>query len=202
MDIASKTTAPNGPLSQSQQLEVAAAHERAHAIRKAAAVAGFNGWVTGIAAACSAPFALFSLPGLLIAVGLTLVAYNEFKGRRRLLQYDQAAPTFLGWNQIGFLALICIYCIWMLVVGLTNESSFAAEIKASPELKSILGSAEDFDQFYRGIVAVFYGLVIALSVVFQGLNALYYFTRRKYVEAYVRDTPTWVLDLQQLTSQT
>ncbi len=202
MEIASTTTAADGPLSQSQQLEVAAAKERARKIRKAAAVAGFNGWVTSIAAACSAPFALFSLPGLLIAAGLTLVAFNEFKGRRRLLQFDQAAPTFLGWNQIGFLALICIYCIWMLVVGLTNESSLAVEIKASPELKSVFGSADDFDQIYRVWVAVFYGTVIAISVVFQGLNAVYYFTRRKYVDAYVRDTPAWVLDLQQLTSPT
>ena len=62
MTDATSTTEPNGPLNQSQQHEVAAAHERAGKIRKAASVARFNGWMTGIFAACSAPFALFSLP--------------------------------------------------------------------------------------------------------------------------------------------
>ncbi len=111
MAIATNAAEPNGPLSQSQQQEVAAAHDRARTIRKVAAVAKFNGWMTGIAAACSAPFALFSLPGFLATAGLSLVAYNKLKGRRRLLRFDQGAPAFLGWNQIGFLALITSYCI-------------------------------------------------------------------------------------------
>jgi hypothetical protein len=46
---------------------------------------------------------------------------------------------------------------------------------------------------------VLYGSVIALSALFQGANALYYFSRRKYVEAYVRDTPVWVVDLERAT---
>lgn len=196
------TTEPNGPLSQEQQQEVAAAHDRAQKIRKAAAVAGFNGWVTGIIAACSAPFALFGLSGLLVTAGLSFVAYNEFKGRRRLLQFDQKAPAFLAWNQIGFLALITCYCAWMLVVGLSGESLFAEELKTNPELRSLIGSADDLDHFYRIIVAVFYGTVIALSAIFQGLNAFYYFTRQKHVDDYLQKTPDWVLDLQHLTSPT
>lgn len=202
MAIATNTAEPNGPLSQSQQQEVAAAHDRARKIRKAAAVARFNGWMTGIAAACSAPFALFSLPGFLVMAGLSLVAYNEFKGRQRLLQFDLEGPAFLGWNQVGFLALITSYCIWMLVVGLTGESPIAAEIKAKPELRAAFDSMDGFDQTYRVLVVAVYGTVIALSAVFQGFNALYYFTLRKHVQAYVQDTPDWVLDLQHLTSRT
>ena len=45
-----------------------------------------------------------------------------------------------------------------------------------------------------------YGSVIALSVIFQGGNALYYFTRRKHVEAYVAETPAWIRDLQSGTT--
>ncbi len=202
MAIATITSEPNGPLSQSQQHEIAAAHDRARKIRKAAAVAGFNGWMIGIFAACSAPFALFSLPGFLVTAGLSLVAYNEFKGRRRLLQFDQKAPTFLGSNQVGFLALITSYCIWMLVVGLTSESPFAEELKAKPELRAIFDSVDDLDQAYRILIVAVYGIVIVLSAIFQGLNALYYFTRRKHVKAYVQNTPDWVLDLQRLSSPT
>jgi hypothetical protein len=200
MAIESVAAEPNGPLNQSQQHEVAAAHDRAQKIRRAAVVAGFNGWTTGIIAACSAPFALFSLPGFLVTIGLSLVAYNEFKGRRRLLQFDQKAPAFLGWNQVGFLVLITSYCVWMLVVGLTSEGPFAAEVKAKPELSVVFDSVDEVDQLYKTLIAVVYGTVIVLSAVFQGLNAFYYFTRRKHVKAYVQNTPEWVLELQHLTS--
>lgn len=44
------------------------------------------------------------------------------------------------------------------------------------------------------------GIVILVSVLFQGLNAIYYFTRRKHVDAYVQNTPEWVLNLNRLTS--
>jgi hypothetical protein len=33
-------------------------------------------------------------------------------------------------------------------------------------------------------------------VVFQGVNAIYYFTRRRHVEAYIAQTPEWIRDLQ------
>ena len=47
----------------------------------------------------------------------------------------------------------------------------------------------------------FYGTVIALSVIVQGLTAAYYFTRRKHVEACLRDTPAWALDVERMTTQ-
>jgi len=200
MAVETITSASQGPLSQSQQHEVVAANDRARRVRKAANVAAFNGWVTGFFAACSAPFALFGLSGLLVTAGLSLVAYNEFRGRRRLLQFDREAPAFLGWNQVGFLALIIAYCVWMLFTGLTGEGPFAAELKTKPELRAAFASLDGMDQLYRVLIAAVYGTVIVLSVVFQGLNAVYYFTRRKHVSDYVRETPDWVLDLQRLTA--
>ncbi len=199
MAIATLTSEPTGPLSQTQQHQVAAAHERAKKIRKAASVASFNGWVTGIFAVCSAPFAVFSLSGFVMTVGLSIVAYNEFRGRKRLLQFDQRAPAFLGWNQVAFLALIVCYCIWMLIAGLTSDGPLAAELKAKPELGAVFDSTGEFDELYRMLVVAVYGSIIVLTGVFQGLNALYYFSRRKYVNAYVEETPDWVLDLQRLT---
>ncbi len=63
-----------------------------------------------------------------------------------------------------------------------------------------MGSLEEVDSLYSGVVVAFYGTIIALTVVVQGLNAFYYFSRRKYVDAYLRDTPDWVLDLERLAS--
>jgi hypothetical protein len=185
-------------LAQEHRRELALANQRAKKIRKAAGVAAFNGWATGIFAALSAPFALFSIAGLFVTVGLSVVAYNEFQGRKRLLRFDPLSPALLGWNQVGLMALIVLYCLWMLFAGLTGAGPFAGEMQTNPELAGALGSLSQFDEFYKVLVVAVYGTVIVLSVIFQGLNALYYFTRRKHVEAYVQETSEWVLDLQQM----
>lgn len=86
MAVAELTTDPSGPLTLGDQQEIAAAHTRAKKVRKAAAVAAFNGWVTAAFAVLSAPFSIFSLSGIFVTAGLAIVAYNEFQGRRRLLK--------------------------------------------------------------------------------------------------------------------
>ncbi len=193
------TIAQAGPLTPEHRHELTLAQERARPIRRAARVASFNAWATGILAALSAPFALFSVTGLLVTVGLAAVAYNEFRGRRHLLAFDPAGANILGWNQLGLLTMIIVYCLWMIYTGLTGADSFATELRAIPDFEAALGSPDQFGDLYRVMVFAVYGTVIVLSLVFQGLNALYYFTRRKYVEAYVRETPPWVVDLQRTT---
>ncbi len=64
------------------------------------------------------------------------------------------------------MALIISYCIWMLIVGLTSEGPFAAELKAQPELSVALDSGDQFDQLYRMLLVAVYGTVIVLSGVF------------------------------------
>jgi hypothetical protein len=184
-------------LTAEQKQELVLAKDRSRAIRRAAGVANFNGWATGIIALLSAPFAIFSMAGFLVAVGLIVVAYNEFRGRRRLLEYDPAAAPFLGWNQIGLMTLITVYCIWTMF---KSAGAFATEIQSRPELAEALGSLEGFEPLFRQIVFVFYGTVIALTIAFQGLNAAYYFTRRKSIAAYLRETPAWVLEVQRLAA--
>ena len=200
MSVATLAEPATGPLAAEHHRELAVANERSKKIRKAAGVAAFNGWVTGIFAVTSAPFAPFSIAGFLVTVGLGIVAYNEFQGRKRLLRFDDSAATLLGWNQVGFLAMIIVYCLWMMFAGLTSEGPFAAEIAAKPELAEVLDSVDGLDQIYRLIILAVYGSVIGLSVIFQGWNAYYYFSRRKHVEAYIRETPAWVLDVQRATT--
>jgi hypothetical protein len=176
------------------------AQVRAKQIRTAAGVAAFNGWVTAFFAAASAPFAPFSFVGALVTLGLGVVAYNEFQGRRKLLQFDARGADMLGWNQLGFLGLIVVYSAWMLFTGLTGAGPFAGELQKSPELASILGPVEQYDELYRMIVVAVYGTMIVLGVLFQGGYALYYFSRRKLLTGYVRDTPVWICDLQRATA--
>ncbi len=194
------TESTNPPFSESHQRALAGARDRAEPIRRASRVATFNAWTTAILAMLSAPFALFSVAGMLVFAALALVAWNEFRGRRRLLAFDPAGATILGWNQLGLLGMITLYCAWALYSNLWGGGSIEAQLKANPQLGPAVGSVQGFDDLYRSIVIVLYGSVIVLSAIFQGGNALYYFSRRKYVEAYVRETPQWVVDLRQATS--
>lgn len=188
------------PLSELHHRALAAARKRAEPVLRAARVASFNAWTTAILTVASAPFALFSLAGLGIFVGLALVAWNEFRGRRLLLKFEPSGATLLGWNQLGLLALITTYCLWAIYANLWGSESIEDQLNANPELRAAFGSLDGLTQLIQPIVLAFYGLVIALSAVFQGGNALYYFTRRKYVAKYVDETPAWVIDLEQATS--
>ncbi len=188
------------PLSDSHQKALRAASLRAEPIRRAARVATFNAWTSAILAGLSAPFALFSVAGAAVFVALALVAWNEFRGRRRLLAYDPTGPTLLGWNQLGLLAVISLYCLWALCTNLWGPSSIASQLEASPELTAAIGSTDGLEALDRTVAIAFYGSVIALSAIFQGASAAYYFSRRKYVETYVRETPAWVIDLERATT--
>jgi hypothetical protein len=196
-------TAPTNPLlDQSHHRALEASSRRSKPIRKAARVAAFNGWTTAVFALFSAPFACFSPVGLAVFAGLAAVAWNEFRGRRRLVAFDPRGATILGWNQLGLLLMIALYCGWSLYHGLAGAGSLEAQLAASPELKSAVGSLQEIEgleHLYRTLVVAIYGSVILLSVIFQGANAIYYFTRRGLIEGYLSDTPAWVLDLQRAT---
>ncbi len=43
-----------------------------------------------------------------------------------------------------------------------------------------------------------YGIAILLTLLFQGLNARYYFARVQLLADYLRETPDWVVDLQKI----
>ncbi len=190
----------DGPLTPEHHQQLLEANQRARKIHTAAGVAAFNGWVTGAIAVLSAPFAPFSIAGSLVTIGTAVVAYNEFRGRRMLLSFKPRGAALLGWNQVGLLGLIVGYCLWMIVAGLVGPSPYESELQAYPELKSVLGSPEQLRRLTQTLVLAVYGSVIGLSGIFQGLNAVYYFTRRKHIDAYLQKTPPWVVTLQRSTS--
>lgn len=187
------------PLSELHHRALAAARQRAEPVRRAARVASFNAWTTAILAGFSAPFALFGTAGFVVFAGLALVAWNEFRGRSRLLEFDPAGASILGWNQLGLFALITAYSLWSIYANLWGSQSIDAQLHSNPDLRAAFGSLSGFAQLIKPIVLAFYGLVIALSAVFQGGTALYYFTRRTYVATYAAETPAWVIDLQRAT---
>ena len=68
-----------------------------------------------------------------------------------------------------------------------------------PELRQLGNLQETIGNLYVQITLALYGSVFLGSVLFQGGNALYYFSRERLVREYVNDTEPWVIDLQKST---
>lgn len=175
------------PLSPQQQEELTRANERAKKVLSATKVATFNGWTIGIFAAITLLFALFSVTALVVGAGMAIVAWNEFRGRSLLRRFDPHGPRLLGRNQLGFMSLLVGYGLWGIFRTLTNP------IPLIEELEAVVGPVGDL---IINLVLVMYGGVVLVSLLFQGLNARYYFARIKLVQDYLSETPAWIIDVQ------
>ena len=113
--------------------------------------------------------------------------------RGTLQRFDLRAPRLLGWNQVGFLTLLILYCLWSIYI------TFARPL--SPEIQEQLEFlATDITGLVTGLTVVVYGAVIVVTMIFQGLNARYYFARTVLMEDYLRETPDWIVELQKKIS--
>jgi mannose/fructose/N-acetylgalactosamine-specific phosphotransferase system component IIC len=55
--------------------------------------------------------------------------------------------------------------------------------------------ADDADLVHLAIT-ILYSSLIAVAIFAQGGTALYYFSRQKYLQRYVQETPAWILEMQ------
>lgn len=188
---------PSGPLSADNLRELELAQRRAKTVRRAISVARFNGWTVGTFAGLSLLGGVFSLTSLLVGVALTVVSYNEFSGAKALQRFDQAAPRRLGFNQLGLCGVAILYSLWNIYSTLTGPNPYEAALAAGGQAIEILGSIE---QLQTTLTFAVFGAMIVLSIIFQGGMAWYYFTRKRLVQAYVSETPGWIIDLQRATS--
>ena len=186
-------TASPAPLSSAQIDQLAHARRAARKALGPAKAAAFNGWSCAICSALCLPFALFSGSALMMCVGLAVVAFNELRGRKRILAFDHTAATMLGFNQLGLIGLVTVYCAWSLIAALTGPNPFAEQIASTPELAQMLGPIAGL---HRTLSIITYSTIIALTAIFQGLTALYYFRRARHIQRYVAAMPDWIIAIQ------
>ena len=184
-----ESDANEGPLSSEQREELTTATERAGKLLGAGKVASFNGWTLGVIGAVSLLFGLFSLTSLIAGACLLAVAWNEFRGRDMLRAFDPQGPDLLWKNQVGLMSLVIAYCAWSMYKTVAYPSSEAAQ------LEELAGLPADF---ISDMTLSVYGMAILLTLLFQGLNARYYFARVRMLAEYLRETPDWIVDLQRI----
>lgn len=187
--------APAQPvMTPAMRQELAAAKQRRKKIDRAAHVAMFHAWSYAIIGALCVPFALFSITSLLAAIVLGAVAYMEFTGRRMLRELDDTGPVVLACNEAALGVIIVLYAGWRLYLAATGKG-YAGQL--SDKLNSQvadLNTAGIVDLARTAEYATYTVLLVA-TVVYQGLMALYYWTRLPHLRAFVRDTPQWAIDV-------
>ena len=180
------------PLTPEHHAQIARARAQRKKVDRALKVAAFNAWSFSVFAGLSLLFAVLSLNALIAAIALAGLAYNEFRGRRRLQRLDPRGPQTLGFNQVVCCALIAVYCGVRLVDTQTGPGVYAQAIEQSPELASALAPMEGL---ITTATLITYALVLVVGVTVQGATAWYYFSRRRWLNDYLQQTPAWVLDL-------
>ncbi|KKK96694.1 hypothetical protein LCGC14_2660190 [marine sediment metagenome] len=114
------------------------------------------------------------------------------------LGLDPTAPALLGWNQIAFMAMIIAYSAWRIYAGLTGPGPYGAQIANEPALAPMLAPIA---KLHATLTVIIYGTLIAAAILFQGLTARYYFSRRRRLLEYLQQTPKWILDIQRTTAR-
>ena len=186
------------PLAEADFLLLRQAAVRRRAVRAAATTAKASAVVTLVIGASSVLFVLIwpSWDGAIVSVGLCAIGVVEYLGSRRMRLADPSAARLLGANQLCFLGLIALYCAWQMI---SFSPQRARDAVLSEDARSMLRDLPELEKTVSGIDRVaplityaFYGMVVFLSVLCQGGLALYYFTRRRRLEAFSRETPAWL----------
>ncbi len=173
------------------------ARHQGRKIGRAASVATFSGWSMACFAGLTLLSGLFSLPALLLGIGMSVIAYIELRGARRLRRFDLGAPRQLGLNQIALGVLLFGYGLWGLLNALFGPSPYEQYLAAGGQMAEVIAPIEHLN---RAIGVLFYALVILCGVFAPAGAAVYYFSRRRHLVAYLKNTPQWVIDTLRLAA--
>ena len=175
------------PLSPAQLDALAAGLARAGKILGAARLAAFTGWTLLAFGVLSFLITFFSLTGVLVSCALGAVAWNELEGRKLVLRFRPEGPRRLARNQLWFLGVIVVYCLWAIYKSWFHPLPEAAQVEDLLELGS---------GFVATATSAFYGLVMVVGVAYQLGMYRYHKGRVRMVEEYVAETPPWVVEVE------
>lgn len=174
-------------LSAEERAALARARDALRPVHRAGRWATFTLWTVGGFGALTVLWGLVAGGGgLVVGAALMAVAWNERRGRDRLLALDPHGARILGWNQILLAAVITVY------LGLVILRSRTTTDPSLQELQTMVGLDPDL---VADLTTMVYGAVIVIVDLVQVFMARFHFRRESMAEAVRRDTPPWVLDV-------
>jgi hypothetical protein len=181
-------------LSAEHLLDLQRARTALRKVRRAISVASFDGWTIGAFAALTLLFGLNSLSSVSIGLARGAIAYVELRGASQLRRLDPRAARTLGFNQLALGMVLIVYALWRTFSILRYGSGAYDVVSASdPQMAQMLQPVENLT---RLISLAIYAALIVIGVFAQGGLALFYFTRAKHIEAYLAQTPAWIVAMQ------
>jgi hypothetical protein len=184
---------PIAPVLSDEHLrQLAAARRAGGKLKRAIAVASFDGWTVGVFGALTLLTGLTDPSGLLMGAGMGAVAFVELRGAGRLKRLESGVTRTLGFNQLALAGIMIAYALWRLHAEMSGVSPYQA-YKSDPQLARMLQPIENMTHL---ITLALYGAMICVALFAQGGLALFYFTRGKYIDAYLTKTPAWIIDMQ------
>jgi len=190
--------APNDPvqggLSPQQIAELGEARQRGTKIRRAISVAKFDAWTIAIFAGLTFTGTFFgSITAAILGIGMGAVAFVEFKGIDRLRRLDASVAKTLAINQCCLGGLLLLYAIYSVATAGAGMDELKGQLGSSPEVAGFMTS---FDSLSRLITYLIYGSLALVAIFGQGGTALYYLSRKRYIEEYATRTPQWIIQAQ------
>ncbi len=168
-------------------------------VRRAAKTARGSAFTILVVGVVSIPIALIfpTWLGIVVVTGICTIGVREYIGAGRMRRAEPSAAAYLGSNQLAFVALIVVYCVIQMATSSPAEfgsTAISSELRTSlAQLPEMQSSVEELIGSWAPLAVYgFYSLVILLSIGFQGGLALYYFTRKRHLEAARQVTPPWV----------
>jgi hypothetical protein len=174
--------------------QIAMARQQFRKIGRAASTAALSGWSIGIFGFITLITGFMSFSGLMLGVGMCLIAYFELMGAKLIRRLDPDVTKRLAINQLIFGVLLTIYACSSLWTTLHEPSDLDKELSTQGvDVSQMLGSV---GQMEHTITVALYASVILAAFLGCGGMAWYYLSRRKFIVTYLREAPPWIVDLQ------
>lgn len=180
-------------LSAENLRQLSSARAASRKVRRAIAVASFDGWSIGVFGGLTLLFGLTDFSSIALGLGMGVVAFIELRGAGRLRRLEAGAARTLGFNQVALGTMLILYATWHIVAQLTGPSPYQSIKSSDAQLAHMLQPIEDLS---RMLTIAIYSAVIAIAFFAQGGLALFYFTRDKHLRDYLSRTPDWILTMQ------
>jgi hypothetical protein len=192
----------SSPLDEAQLAVLGQARAARRKLRFASFIALSNVIGLGTFALLSLALGLFELSLSPMGLALALLAWNEARGRKLLLEGDVGATRRLAFNQLALFGCVLLHCVYSAFMAWTGPTLLDTVLLADPTLPDLLGGAasdagtslDEVSRWGRMAALVIYGGVAFGSAAVQGLTALYYSSLRPAVAA-LAALPAWAREL-------